>query len=43
VTEAEMLPTLDTKSGGGLLVAGLLVLAVGGGIYMLTRRPRAAA
>jgi hypothetical protein len=46
VEEAAMAPSpvpIETKAGGGLLVAGLLVLAVGGGIYLLSRRRPAAA
>jgi hypothetical protein len=38
--EAAMAPAvpIEAKAGGGLLVAGLLVLAVGGGIYLMSRR-----
>lgn len=39
VTTEAMLPT-ESRAGGGLLMAGLLAMAVGGGIYLLARKKR---
>jgi hypothetical protein len=46
IEEAAMAPAVapaEVRVGGGVLLAGLLVLAVGGGIYLFSRRRRPAA